>query len=51
MCIKIRGSISDVEAAMEAAATAANNLTGVVTKHVIAAPDKNTEKMLKISAL
>ncbi|MFA9376451.1 MAG: BMC domain-containing protein [Lachnotalea sp.] len=51
MCIKIRGSISDVEAAMDAAAEAANRITGVVTKHVIAAPDINTEKMLKISAL
>jgi len=51
MCVKVRGSVSDVEAAMEAAARAANNLTGVVTKHIIAAPDENTEKMLKISAL
>lgn len=51
MCLKIRGSISDVEAAMDAAARAADNLTGVVTKHIIAAPDENTEKMLKISAI
>lgn len=51
MCLKIRGSISDVEAAMDAAARAADNLTGVVTRHIIAAPDENTEKMLKISAI
>lgn len=51
MCLKIRGSISDVEAAMDAAARAADNLTGVVTRHIIAAPDENIEKMLKISAI
>lgn len=51
MCLKIRGSVSDVEAAMDAAARAADNLTGVVTRHIIAAPDENTEKMLKISAI
>lgn len=51
MIVKMRGSISDVRAGMEAAEIAANNLTGVITKHIIAAPAGDTEKMLKISAL
>lgn len=51
MCIKIRGSVADVEAAMEAAAEAANTVTGVVTKYIIPGPEKDTEKMLKISAI
>ncbi|RDY32623.1 BMC domain-containing protein [Lachnotalea glycerini] len=51
MCVKMRGSISDVRAAMDAAEEAANSVTGVVSKHMIAAPDQNTEKMLNISAL
>ena len=51
MCLKIRGSVAAVEAAMEAAATAAEGITGVVTKHVIAAPAADTEKMLRINAI
>ena len=51
MCLKIRGSISDVKAAMEAAETAANKVTGVVTRHMIAGPASDTEKMLRISAI
>lgn len=50
-CLKIRGSVGDVQAAMEAAERAANNLTGVVSKYIIPAPSEDTEKMLKISAI
>lgn len=50
-CLKIRGSVSAVEAAMEAAAAAAEGVTGVITKHIIAAPTKDCEKMLRISAI
>ncbi len=49
--VKVRGSISDVTAAVEAAKNAANAVTGVVSTHIIASPEKDTEKMLKISAL
>ena len=49
--VKFRGSVADVKAAVEAAQTAANQLTGVITKHVMAAPDKGIEKMLAISGL
>lgn len=48
--IKFRGSVADVEAAMEAGVTMAEQVTGVVQKHIIANPTPDTEKMLKISA-
>ena len=45
VCIKYRGSVSDVTAAEEA------GMKGVVQHYVIPNPDTGTEKMLKISAL
>ena len=51
MLVKMRGSVADVEAAMAAAEEVANNLTGVVSKYIIASPEKDTEKMLKIRAM
>ena len=50
-CLKIRGSVADVEAAMDAAAAAAENITGVVSRYIIAGPSEETEKMLRISAI
>ena len=50
VAIKFRGTVADVKAAMEAAETAANALTGVVSKHVIANTEASTEKMLKLNA-
>ena len=49
--VKFRGSVSDVRAAVEAAEEAANQLTGVISKHVIPSPEIDTEKMLKLSGL
>lgn len=49
--IKFRGSVEDVKAAVEAAEEAANKITGVVSKHIIANPETDTEKMLKLSGL
>ena len=49
--IKFRGTVADVEEAMRAAEAAALANTGVVTKYIIPRPSKDTEKMLKISAL
>ena len=50
-CLKIRGSVADVEAAMDAAAAAAESIDwcGI---HVISSPvpSEDTEKMLRISA-
>ncbi len=50
VCVKFRGGVTDVEAAMEAAIVKANEIGGVVQHHIIARPTKDTEKMLKINA-
>lgn len=48
--VKFRGSVADVEAAMDAAVRVANENAGVVQKHIIANPTEDTQKMLKLSA-
>lgn len=47
--VKFRGTIEDVKAAMEAGEEAAKKISGVVAKHIIANPETDTEKMLKLS--
>jgi len=49
--VKLRGSVADVEMGMEAAEKAANAISGVVAKHIIARPDAETGKMLRINAI
>ena len=49
--VKIRGRIEDVKAAMEAGSEAAKKVSGVVTTHIIARPETDTEKLLKINSL
>jgi len=49
--VKFRGSVAAVEAALESAKDAANNVTAVISTHVIANPESDTEKMLKLSGL
>ena len=51
VCVKFRGSVEDVTAAVDAAEEAAQKLTGVVTKHVIAGPVADTEMMFKLNGL
>lgn len=51
VCIKIRGKVEDVRAAIDAAEEAANHISGVVTKHVIPRPEEDTEKFLALDAL
>ena len=48
--VKFRGSVEDVTAAVEAAEIAANQISGVVTKHIIAGMDEGSERMLKLNA-
>ena len=48
--VKFRGSISDVEAAMEAGIEMAKRVSGVVQHHIIASPTEDTCKMLKLNA-
>ena len=50
VCVKFRGDVSAVEAAVEAAKFAAERVSGVVSTHIIANPEKDTEKMLTINA-
>lgn len=48
--IKFRGTVANVKAALDAAEKTANELTGVVSKHMIANTEPSTEKMLKLNA-
>jgi microcompartment protein CcmL/EutN len=50
VAIKFRGSVEDVKAAVEAAARAAEGVSGVVSSHIIANTEPSTEKMLKLNA-
>ncbi|MGM9625747.1 MAG: BMC domain-containing protein [Eubacteriales bacterium] len=47
--VKFRGDVAAVTAAMEAAEQAANGVSGVVTSHIIARPEEDTQKMLTIT--
>lgn len=49
--VKFRGSVDAVKAALEAAEDAANQISGVVAKHIIANPERDTEIMLKLNGL
>ena len=51
VCIKFRGSVEDVTAAVEAGMAEASRRTGVVQHYVIPNPTEDTVKMLKISYL
>ena len=50
VCIKFRGEVAAVEAAMQAAEAAAEGVSGVVAKYIIANPEDGTQKMLKLNA-
>ena len=47
--VKFRGSVAAVEAAMDAAEAAANSVSGVGARHIIALPEDDTQKMLTIT--
>ena len=49
--VKFRGSVSDVQAALEAASARAKELAGIVTEYKIARPTEDTDKILKLSGL
>ena len=48
-CVKMRGSVSDVKAAMEAALDAARPLTKIVSHTVIASPSEDTETAIRMT--
>lgn len=51
VAVKFRGSVTDVTAAVEAAVRKANEISGVITTCIIPKPEKDTEKMLKLSGM
>ena len=50
VCVKFRGEVDAVKAAVEAAKEAAEAVTGVICTHVIANVESGTEEMLKLNA-
>lgn len=50
VAIKFRGTVTDVEAAVEAAKLAAEQVSGVVTSHILTSTEPDTEPMLKLNA-
>lgn len=50
VCIKFRGEVAAVKAAMEAGVEAAERVSGVFSQHIIANPEEGTTKMLKLNA-
>jgi len=51
MLVKLRGSIADINAAVDAGEKAAAALGGVVSKHIIPRPMADTEKILEINTI
>ena len=50
VAIKFRGTVTNVEAAVAAAAEEANRITGVVSTHILTSTEPDTEAMLKLNA-
>ena len=48
-CVKMRGSVSDVKAAMEAALRAAEPISRIISHTVIASPTEDTETALAMT--
>ncbi|RJP21785.1 MAG: BMC domain-containing protein [Candidatus Omnitrophota bacterium] len=48
--VKLRGEVADVQAAVEAGASAARRVGEVVSAHVIAAPHEDVEKLIRHEA-
>lgn len=47
--VKVRGSLEDVKAAVDAGAKAAKEISDVIQTHIIPKPEYDTEKLLKIN--
>lgn len=48
-CVKMRGTVSNVNAAMEAALCTAEPLSKIVSHTIIAAPSEETETAIKVT--
>jgi len=49
VCVKFRGTVDNVTAAVEAGLEAAKRVSGVVTHYIIPKSEDDTEKMLKLN--
>lgn len=45
MCVKVQGSVAAVEAAVEAGAKRAEQISGLIQTHIIARPTDDSQKM------
>ncbi len=50
ICVKFRGSVMDVTAAVDAAQEVAERTTGMVSRYVISGPDEGTQMMFGLNA-
>ncbi len=50
ICIKFRGSVVDVTAAVDAAQEVAERTTGMVSRYIISGPDEGTQMMFGLNA-
>lgn len=50
ICVKFRGSVMDVTAAVDAAQEVAERTTGMVSRYVIPGPDEGTQMMFGLNA-
>lgn len=50
ICIKFRGSVLDVTAAVDAAQEVAERSTGMVSRYIISGPDEGTQMMFGLNA-
>ena len=50
ICIKVRGSVVDVTAAVDAAQEVAERSTGMVSRYIISGPDEGTQMMFGLNA-
>ena len=50
ICIKFRGSVVDVTAAVDAAQEVAERSTGMVSRYIISGPDEGTQMMFGLNA-
>ena len=50
ICIKFRGSVVDVTAAVDAAQEVAERSTGMVSRYIITGPDEGTQMMFGLNA-
>ena len=50
ICVKFRGSVEDVTAAVDAAQEVEERTTGMVTRYIISGPDEGTQMMFGLNA-